>query len=503
MDKNPRKLRLNWPPRTDGGAKGPSERQSQFFNCSAKEQLYGGSKRGGKTVAGCAKAIYLSVRYPGNRGFILRNAFTDLRVSTLTTFFLLCPPELIISHNKADHEIKIRTNDSKHPSTIIYAGIGEESEDSPRAKEKAKSKDSGWFWIDEPSEVSFDAYRMMLAQLCWYLPDGTRPPYMALLTSNPEPGWVKDRFVDSSHTDYVIGKADAEWIPSLPADNPGLPPDWERDMRGSMDADWVRRYMDGSWDLHEGMVFTELSDELHNLDRFINPNDARAWSDFIGGFRHLSSLDHATTGITAYLRTGVDTSENLCAFEEYYQPDRLISEHATSIKSLDDRYPKPDYRLIDPSTEAKTLQGKHEMYSVQDAYAREGVIAIAAHRAEIHVGIDLIKELLHWNPVHIHPFLNQRGGPRLFISKSRCPNLWREMIGLKKVAKKDGTIEYQGKDHLVDDLRYIAMSRPQKAAQSKVDISRLPQQDQLAIRTHDSWSKKWDREANRNSGSWL
>lgn len=491
-------LRLNWPPHTDGSTPGPSARQVEFFKSGAKEQLYGGSKRGGKTVAGCAKAIYLSYLYPGNRGFMLRNAFTDLRESTLTTFFLLCPPELIVKHNETKHWIDLRTCDQKHTSRIIYGGLGEESEESVRSKEKAKSKEAGWLWIDEPSEVNVDAYKMMLAQLCWWLPSGKRPPYMALLTSNPEPGWVKDRFVDSEHKDYIIGKADAEFIPSLPRDNPGLPQNWESDLRGSMDAEWVKRYLDGSWEIHEGMVFTELSESMHNLDQFVPPE---AWADFVQGFRHLGALDHATTGITAYLRVAVDTSENLLALEEHYKADDLISNHAVAIKALDSRYPALDYRLIDPSTEAKTLQGKDEMYSVQDAYYRCGVDTISAQRAQIGVGIDLLKQYLHCNPVHIHPFRQQRGSPRLFISKSRCPNLWREMVALKKQVKLDGTIEYAGKDHAIDDLRYIAMSRPGKADLKALDVLTLPTIEQIAVRDMDKVFKHWGEDD--HEGSWF
>jgi hypothetical protein len=499
--KESRGVRLNWPPRDGTDLRGPSERQAEFLRCQAKEQLYGGSKRGGKTIAGCAKAINLSYFFPGNRGFILRQAYTDLRESTLTTFFKILPPEFLISHNKTDHHIWLKTRDGGPPSQIVYAGLGEESELTPRAKEKAKSKDSGWFWIDEPSEVSFEAYRMMLAQLCWYLPDGSRPAYMALLTSNPEPGWVKDRFIDSSSEGYIIGKGDAAFIPSLPRDNPGLPAGWESDLRDTMDPLWVTRYLDGSWELHEGMVFGELQDELHNLDRYMRTDMGSTYSEWLKGLRHLASLDHATTGITAYLRMAVDQGENLYALAEYYQEDRRISEHAAAIKGIDAHLPGLAYRLIDPSTEARTLQNKEEMYSVLDAYRREGVMCQPARRAEIRIGIDLIKELLHSNPLHGHPFREVLGAPRLFISRSGCPNLWKEMQALKQEPKLDGTIDYVGRDHAVDDLRYGAMSRPKAADARKLDVALLPSQIQHKIRVEDSFFKNFGRQ-NDGVGSW-
>jgi PBSX family phage terminase large subunit len=488
-----REIRLNWPPRNDGD-RGPSDRQAEFLRCGAREQLYGGSKRGGKTVAGCAKAIYLSCMFPGNRGLIARQAFTDLRDSTLVTFFQLCPPELIIGHQKQEHRITLRTAEPKYPSTIIYRGLGEDTEggvSAQKAKEKAKAIETGWYWVDEPSEVAFDAYRMMLSQLCWFLPNGKRPPYMALLTSNPEPGWVKDRFIDTDHPDYIIGRSDARFIPSLPHDNPGLPINWETDLRSTMDADWVRRYLDGSWDIHEGMVFTGLDERIHNLDNYIDPHNEDLWQQFHVDLKPMAALDHATTGITAYLRSGIDVDENCFALEEYYQEDKRIDEHAIAIKALDEKYINPLYRLIDPSTEAKTLQNKTEMFSVQDAYRREGIKTISAHRANISVGIDLIKQYLHINPLHTNPFTLQRGAPRLYISKRRCQNLWREMVNLKKEIKPDGSIEFVGRDHALDDLRYILMSRPGAQVQKKKDIAKLPTLDQVAHRSMDKFFSKF------------
>ncbi len=431
--KGPIDLRWDRFPHRDGSC-GPSERQVEFFACAAKEQLYGGIKSGGKTIAGSAKAIHLSVLIPGNRGLIARQAFTDLRDGTLKTFFELCPPELILSHNKGDHLIKIKSKDPMHPSEIVYRGLGEESEMSSRAKEKAKALEVGWLWIDEPSDVSFDAYRQMLGQLRWVCTTGRRPPYMAFLTSNPEPGWVKDRFIDPSADGYImnLGPEAAAFIPSLPADNPGLPADYIQTLRSTNDAEWIRRYLEGSWDIHEGMVFSELSERLHNLDNWVSDD---RWKDFHAKFLKYGCMDHADTGITAYLITGFDPAENCYALAEYYRANALISEHCAGIKALDAQYNGVSYRLMDPSCESKYIQNRDEMISVADAYAREGVQCLPAIRAKISVGIDLVKERLQYD------------APRLFISKKRCPNLWKEMQGLKTEAKPDGTLIFKGRDH--------------------------------------------------------
>jgi hypothetical protein len=423
----------------------PTAKEQEFINCASKIQLYGGAKRGGKSVAGCMKAVLLSVLFPGNRGIIARQSGTDLRDSTLVTFLQICAPEVILDHRRGDRTFLIRT--SGKPSEILYRGLGEEGEE-----EKIKGMDMGWYWIDEPSECPKNTWMMLHSQLNWVLPSGERPPYMGMLTSNPEPGWVKDlkEAIDKKT------RTDATFIRALPRDNPHLPPGWEQELRNDFPDEWVRKYLDGSWDVAEGQVFPELSEEHHNLDNWTDRWDARAYLDWLASLRLHASVDHATTGTTAMVETGQDRSDNIYALEEYYQQNRLVSEHAAKMAGILTGNGKHDSLLIDPSTEAKTQVGKLELYSILDEYRRQGEpfksLLKPAPRSEIRIGINLLKERLKVNPMRVHPFTGSRGSPSLFISKKRNPCGWREMIELRQKVKDNGDIEYIGSDHWVDCL---------------------------------------------------
>lgn len=466
-----------------------TRQQQIFMDADEREQLYGGAKRGGKTFAGCVKVWMLCYFYPGNRVGIFRKEGTDLRDSTLVTLFKVIPPELIYSHNKSERTIELLTSQPGVHSTIIYRGLGDKDD-----YEKSKGIDLGGMWIDEPSEVEEAAFLMLRAQLNWVLPNGQRPPYMCILTSNPEPGWVKRRYqrlIDNPGSD---GKA--IFVPALPKDNRFLPPGYEQELRESYDENWVRKYLEGSWEVSEGMVFTELDHRVHDLNAYIP-----AGTEFpVTHLKMIGCLDHATTGITAYLLVGFDPDENLYVVGEYYLSNMLISQHAQGIHSLKAFYQRPEYELADPSTEAKTIQGQHELFSVIDEYSRHGLRLVPAHRANIYVGINLLKELLHFNPQHINPFTQERGSPRLFIDRRRCPNLWREMTELKQEPKPDGTIVYVGSDHALDCVRYIAMSRPKAPARRALDTARLPTVDQQILRTHDKWAANFGK---KNTGRWM
>ena len=438
----------------------PTVKEQEFIDCSSKLQLYGGAKRGGKSVGGCMKSILLSCLFPGNRGLIARQSGTDLRDSTLVTFFQICSPDLILDHRRGDRTIIIRT--AGKPSEILYRGLGEEGEE-----EKVKGMDLGWYWIDEPSETPERTWMMLHAQLNWQLPDGSRPPYMGLLTSNPEPGWVK-RLKERIETSQ---EASATFIRALPRDNPHLPPGWEDELRASFPEEWCRKYLDGSWDVMEGQVFPELSEMYHNLDNWTDKWDARTYRDWVSMLQLHASVDHATTGITACAETGIDRSENMFCLEEYYQQNKLVSEHAAAIAAMLTGNGKHRSLLIDPSTEAKTQVGRDELHSILDEYKRHGEPfksqLQAAKRAEIRMGINLLKEKLKVNPNRVHPFTGVHGSPSLFLSKRRNPNGWREMIELRQVIKANGDVEFVGSDHFIDNVRYVAMSRPKLVEEKK------------------------------------
>lgn len=466
-----------------------SEQQRIFLDACEKEQLFGGAKRGGKTVAGVMKIVLLAVLFPGNRILMARYALSDLKESTLVTFLKTCPPHLIKEHKITDKKFIIRTTDPRVDSEIIYRGLGDEAD-----LEKAKGLEIGALWIDEPTEVPESIYNMLFAQLCWVLPDGSRPPYMSILTSNPEPGWVKRLKEEIEKGE----RKNAVFIPALPRNNPDLPPGWELELRDKMDLDWVAKYLDGSWTVGTGSVFTELNPLIHDISDYCEKHP-----NFHLRMNKVGGSDYGTTGVTTYIQAAIDDDENIFFIDEVYEANKTIDQTAAMIKSMAYRYGNRDkngetffgqeYMVIDPSTEAKTQQGPHELHSVLDEFQWAGVPFIPAYRQLIQVGIDRMKQLMHVNPKHVHPFTKKLGSPRFFVCKKHCPNLWQEMEELRREILATGVARFLGKDHAVDPARYIISSRPQAGEHQQLDELRLPLQEQFMNRAHDRWASTWGK----------
>jgi hypothetical protein len=283
--------------------------------------------------------------------------------------------------------------------------------------------------------------------------------------------------------------------------------DYGRMLDGLADPQLRAAWLEGSMEITEGTVFSELRESIHNLDNFVSDDQ---WYPFCANLKKLGSIDHASSGVTAYLQEGYSHEGLKFSLEEYYERNKTVSQHALGILSLMERYGEQDYTLIDPSTEAKTLQGRNpqtnrdELYSVQEEYRRNGVNTMTPHRTQVSAGLDLLKDLLRVNPIRLHPFTQSMGSPAWFISKKRCPNLWREVRELQRVFTANGTWEFVGSDHALDDARYIAVSRPTPAElpkSSAFDMKHAAQYttvDAKAQRSMSKFDRTFGKDPNEN-----
>lgn len=210
----------------------PTARQTIAHTAPERFKLYGGAVGGGKSAWLCNEGIQLSLDYPGNVGFLARHELVSFRRTTLLTLEQFLPPKIIRKHNKSEQEI-VLLNGSK----ILYGGLG----DDQKAIERLKSLNLGWFGIDQAEETTESHFFMLASRLRLILPD---IQYRGLLTANPEPGWVRDRFIQNKYSDHVF-------IPALPIDNPYLPADYESTLRTlySNNESLIKSLLEGNWDV--------------------------------------------------------------------------------------------------------------------------------------------------------------------------------------------------------------------------------------------------------------
>jgi len=250
-------------------------------------------------------------------------------------------------------------------------------------------------------------------------------------------------------------------------------------------------WLDGNWDAFEGLIFPELSDTIHNLDQFTNDFQPK-------GMRLVSAIDWADSGIAGGEQAAVDTEENLFFFDEYHERNRTVREHSIDLIAMLNSHGRQDYTLMDLPV---NNINQDNLFSIQDAFRRGGLHTVQAYRANIQIGLDLLKDFLRVDPNRVHPFTQQLGSPRLFISRRKCPALWAQMKNLQRsIDAETGKVKYVGEDDNLDPARYLAMSRPKPAEITKRAPEKLPVTtfEQKAARSISRFDKSFGKDPSAN-----
>jgi len=416
--------------------------QTAFWLCDARIIGYGGAMGGGKSVWLCAEAVWLSMNYPGNRGYLCRHHLVDVKRSTMVTLEKIAPKGAIMRHVIDDRVIEFWNG-----SQILYGGLGSQED-----VERIKSTEFGWFAIDEATETFEEMFTMLTSRLRWTLPDGTRPPYFGLLASNPEPGWVKKRFVDGHHPNH-------RFIPALPRDNPYLPGDYDSGLRKMFPEEAAKRYLDGSWDIFEGQIYKEFDRQVHVYDHeLFTKQDAKYFDKF-------RVIDHGYRNPTCCLWVAIDFDGKMWIYDEHYKESLTIEENAAIIRTMSDN--EDITTICDPSMFSQTMQKGGRIWSPADEYRDNGITCIKPFGSDGKLpevtGINLVKQRLKNNMLFIH---------------ERCIHTIEEIIGYKwkklRLSDLNSNNPEQPVDkenHAMDAIRYAVMWRPMNSERPAMPIA--------------------------------
>lgn len=223
--------------------------QKAFMESIKKELLYSGAYGAGKSRVGCEKGNFLSLKYPKNRGLIIRKEFTALRDTTMKTFF----DEVVIPEHIQDYHKQERRLVYKNGSEILFLGM--------ESTTKIGSLGRAWIFADEIVEFSLDDYLMLLGRL--------RTPHIPFrqIFGATNPGdpqhWIYKRFFEDQS---LIDAGQIEVAQSPTADNPFVPDDYKESL-GHYKGRYKERYVEGKWVSFEGLVYDNFDVSKHRLPR--------------------------------------------------------------------------------------------------------------------------------------------------------------------------------------------------------------------------------------------
>lgn len=263
---------------------------------------------------------------------------------------------------------------------------------------------------------------------------------------------------------YLTGAGEnVKWKSFLiKASESGIIPQEElNDMKAEMSEEEYNQEMECDFLSYAGLIYKEFG--RHNLiEPFEIPNE----------WEHGYSLDHGATNPTSVHHHRIDFEGNIYIVDEYYEPNKLISEHAPKILTM---LHSEDSEIIgDPSIFNKNMQSRSKdyKYSVADEYQDYGITGLVPGNNDVTAGINRMREYIKLNPKRVNPITGERGAPKLFIFKGKNPKLEWEIANYSwkkksSLSTNEPDIPLKVNDHACDEVRYFVMSRPDTPEQKK------------------------------------
>jgi len=401
-----------------------TSKQQRFMSSEADRLLYSGSVNAGKTFVGCAKAYMLSLRYPGNRGLVIRKDFTSLRETTLLTLLegdpetdAVVPEDNIISHNRTEHRIELATGGE--PSTIIYSGLDTTQKGGDYPTEVGSSQ-YGWIFVDEAVELKREDWLFLESRLRH--PVGIKQIFAATNPAAPT-HWLYDMFIRS-------GGEGSEVIQANIYDNPLVDPDYIRRLESAYSGTMKERLLKGKWTAAEGLVYSNFDMDIHVKE--------------VGREQEFKSIivgaDSGFTNPRALLIIGKTGGDKYYVLDEFYRTRTDVSVAVEWLRNWEERSGRRvDSIYHDPSEPAEI-----------EKFRDMGYRCIEKADNDVIAGVSEVNKVLGNFEEE-----DERKEPRLFIDPS-CKNLIEE-FGSYRYPHGESEKPVKKDDHLMDSLRYAVM----------------------------------------------
>lgn len=173
----------------------------RLLNDDTTRQIFGGGGAGGgKSFVGSMWQILRRINYPYTRGLVARRTYSDLRDSTMVTFFEVC--DML----KQEPGVDYTYNDSKHiiswsnGSQTVFRWLQSKAADGNMNRIGGTEYTDAY--IDEAPEVDERAAKLIMSRIRYKNSSLGLLPKI-LYTGNPQPGWIKDRFVADDKDQFI------------------------------------------------------------------------------------------------------------------------------------------------------------------------------------------------------------------------------------------------------------------------------------------------------------
>ncbi len=381
----------------------PHKAQQEFHDIDSRFKAFIAGIGSGKTIAGALEGIKYMCENPGSHGMIVSPDFPMMSKSTKPTFMDNLPDVLISEINKGEKYVKL-----KNGSVAYWASAND--------PESLRGVNLSWFWIDEASLVSINAWRIMIGRI-----RDKRFPSRGWITTTPKGfNWIYKKFVLDKKEGY-------EMVHCSSRDNPHLSDDFIESLEEDYPGSFARQEIEGDFVHMEGVVYPGFSRNTHVVKEY--PEFKRV----------IAGVDWGFSNAMVCLVIGVDGDDRMWVIDEFYQSKTTMATFVEVCKGFKEKYGVEQF-YCDPSEPEHIQQ-----------FNNSGLVGVKANN-DIMPGIQKVSSRL---------VVAGDEKPRLFVHE-RCVNVLMEFENYAYHPDQEGK-EVKEKplkvfDHAMDALRYATMS---------------------------------------------
>lgn len=461
----------------------PSEKQDLFLRDTHNIVAFGGARGGGKSWSIRTKAILLCYKYPGIKVMIIRRTYPELQENHII------PLTTILQCYHPDKKQRFATyNDSKKHITFpnrsrILFRYCENDKDA----ERFQGTEVDVLFVDEATHQSEGRVDKLTACVRGV----NNFPKRIYYTCNPGGeghGWVKRLFIDKNYNDGE-NPEDYSFIQSLVTDNKALlaaDPNYLKKLQ-ALPPKLRKAWLEGDWNIFEGQYFEDFRPEpdvKKAVELGIEPEELRKqhrWCHVIEpfdlnvgecrGWTIMRSYDFGYGKPFSLGYWACDYDGTLYRILEFYGCTSTPNE---GVKwSPDEQF----RRISEFEHQHPWLKGRDIVDSVADPAiwdaSRGESIAETAMKYGIYFSPGDNARIPGWMQVHYRLQFDDNGYSRMYIFNN-CKHFIRTVPLMMYSETHPEDIDTTLEDHIVDEVRYMCMSRPIKPIipkENKVIIS--------------------------------
>jgi hypothetical protein len=195
--------------------------QRRLWRSTRRYVAFVGGLGSGKTFAGACKLLLLP---PEARAVVVAPTYQMLRDASQETFFQLCPPALVLSHNRSTGVTRLTQ------ARTIYWRSGEHPD-------RLRGPNLSHAWIDEAAYCRPDLWPVVLGRL-----RHLRAQQVWLTTTPDGHNWLYDEFARHGSPAHEVIRAPTR-------DNAYLPPVYQEELeaRYARDPEFAAQELEGAW----------------------------------------------------------------------------------------------------------------------------------------------------------------------------------------------------------------------------------------------------------------